>query len=183
MKFISLAMNTIINLVDRMNESIGKLVSWLVLAMVVVTFGIVVMRYLFNMGSIQAQESVIYMHALVFMFAAASTLKQDGHVRVDIFYGKMTIKKKAVINLFGNLLLLIPTSLFILWSSWEYVMSAWKINESSAEAGGLPGIYLLKTAILIFASMLILQGIAEIFKSLKTIFTQKNHTNNALAGK
>ena len=167
MKYFSL-LSTII---DQINDIIGKVASWLVVSMVFVTFGIVVMRYVFNIGSIQAQESVIYMHATLFLLAAATTLKQDAHVRVDIFYGKMTIKKQAIVNFLGNLFLLIPVCAFILWSSWEYVTDAWEIKETSREAGGLPGVYLVKTLIIIFSSMLILQGIAEMVKSAKAFFT------------
>ena len=162
--------------IDQINDTVGKLASWLVVFMVFVTFGIVVMRYVFNIGSIQAQESVIYMHATLFLLAAATTLKQDAHVRVDIFYGKMSIKKQAVVNFLGNLLLLIPVCVFILWASWEYVADAWEIKETSREAGGLPGVYLVKTLIIIFTSMLILQGIAEIFKNLNTIFSKTENT-------
>lgn len=165
--------------IDQINSSIGRAVSWLVVIMVFVTFGVVVMRYLFNTGSIQAQESIIYMHAVVFMLAAASTLKQDGHVRVDIFYGKMSVKKKALVNLLGNLFLLIPVSAFILWSSWDYVLESWDIRETSREAGGLPWIYLLKSVIIIFTSMLILQGIAEILKSLIALFSRQQSTSSS----
>ncbi|MDH3325893.1 MAG: TRAP transporter small permease subunit [Gammaproteobacteria bacterium] len=172
MKFLTLAAKTSSSIIDRTNQAVGKTISWLVVLMVLITFSIVVMRYLFNSGSIQAQESVIYMHAVVFMLAAASTLKQDGHVRVDIFYGKMSLRNKAIVNFLGNLFLVIPVCTFILWSSWEYVFDAWEIKETSREAGGLPGVYLLKSVIIIFTGMLILQGIAEALKSLLIIFSK-----------
>jgi len=171
MNLIVTIVQTAISWIDKLNELIGKAVSWLVVLMVLVTFSIVVMRYLFNTGSIQAQESVIYMHAILFMLAAATTFKQDAHVRVDIFYGKMSNRKKAVVNFFGNLLMLLPLCSFILWSSWEYVSSAWEVHESSREAGGLPWLYLLKSVIPIFTILLILQSISEIGKSLLTLFS------------
>jgi len=176
MKFLSLTSKAVSTGIDYVNDVISRTAAWLVVAMVVVTFGIVVMRYLFNIGSIQAQESVIYMHAIVFMLAAASTLKQDGHVRVDIFYSKMSVRKKALVNFFGNLFLLIPVCIFILWNSWEYVLNAWNIKEGSREAGGLPWVYLLKTVMIFFAVMLILQGISEMLKSLKSFFSPEKST-------
>ena len=137
--------------------------------MVLVTFFIVVMRYVFNEGSIALQESVVYMHALVFMLGAAYTLQKNEHVRVDIFYRKMSPRIKALINILGILILLLPVCGFIFWSSWEYVLDAWELKEGSREAGGLPWLYLLKSSILIMSALLILQGIAELLKNLLRI--------------
>jgi len=158
--------------ISQINEWIGKTIAWLTLGMVLVTFIIVVMRYVFNEGSIALQESVIYMHAIVFMLGAAYTLNHDGHVRVDIFYGKMSARKKALTNLFGNIFFLIPVCSFILWSSWEYVLDAWEIKESSREAGGLPWIYLLKTSIIFMGCLLIIQAIANILSNFADIFSK-----------
>ena len=161
-----------INFIDSINEHIGKTISWLTLFMVLVMFGIVVMRYVFNEGSIAVQESVMYMHALVFMLGAAFTLKRDGHVRVDIFYNRMSNRGKSLVNLLGNLLLLLPVCIFIFWSSWDYVIEAWRIKESSREAGGLPWIYLLKTSILIMATLLILQAFANMLRDISSIINK-----------
>ena len=157
-----------INLIDSLNEWVGRTVSWLTLAMVLVTFAIVVLRYAFNVGWIAMQESVAYMHAIVFMVAAAYTLKHDGHVRVDIIYQRCSTKTKGWIDFFGALLLLMPVTGFILWSGWEYVGNSWAIKESSRNSGGLPGVYLIKTSILIMAGLLILQGLALAARSLLT---------------
>lgn len=154
--------------IDKMNEWIGRTVSWLTLAMVLVTFAIVIFRYAFNVGWIAMQESVAYMHTLVFMLGAAYTLKLDGHVRVDIIYQRFSVKGRAWIDLFGTLFLLLPVAGFILWSSWEYVSESWEIRESSRNSGGLPGVYLLKTSILTMAILLILQGISLALSSLMT---------------
>ena len=159
------------NIIDFINEQTGRAISWFTLIMVLVMFSIVVMRYLFNEGSIAAQESVMYMHALVFMLGAAFTLKRDGHVRVDIFYSKMSNRGKSIVNFLGNLFLLIPVCTFIFWSSWDYVMEAWRIKESSREAGGLPWTYLLKISILIMAALLIMQAIADMLRNLLNIFS------------
>lgn len=139
----------------------GQLIAWLTLLMVLITFSIVVLRYGFASGSIAMQESVVYMHALVFLIGIPYTLKYDGHVRVDIFYSKMTPRNKAWVNLFGTLLLLLPVTLFIAWVSWDYVIASWEMREESGEAGGLPGVYLLKANILLMTLLLLTQGISQ----------------------
>ncbi len=160
----------LLHAIDAITELLGKAVSWLTLLMVLLTFGIVVLRYGFNLGWIAMQESVLYFHGLVFMLGAAYTLKHDGHVRVDIFYQRYSVKQKAYLNLFGSLILLLPVCVFIFFISFNYVESSWQIMESSSEAGGLPLVYLNKSLILLLAVSLSLQGLAEIFRNLLTLF-------------
>ena len=152
--------------IDAVNEWTGRTVSWLTLFMVLVTFLVVVLRYAFNMGWIAMQESIIYMHAVVFLLGGAYTLKHDGHVRVDIFYRTMPVRRQAVVNLLGTLLLLMPTFGFILWVSWNYVAESWIVLEASREAGGIAGVYLLKSVILVMAVAMLLQGVAEVLRNL-----------------
>ncbi|MCV6590718.1 MAG: TRAP transporter small permease subunit [Marinobacterium sp.] len=159
---------------DQFSEWTGNFISWLTLAMVLVTFVVVVMRYLFNTGNIALQESVIYMHSFVFLLGAAYTLKHDGHVRVDIFYRPMGEKGKAIINLIGTLCLLLPVAGFILYISWDYVASSWALKEGSQEAGGLDFRYILKGAIIAMPVIIILQGIAELIRSI-LILAGKEH--------
>jgi len=180
---MSLLIKTLINSshqLEKITDITGRYVSWLTLAMVLMTFSIVILRYVFNTGWIAMQEAVTYMHASVFMLAAAYTLQLDAHVRVDIFYQKMSATGKAIINLLGTFLFLLPVCGFILWVSWEYVLNAWEIKESSREAGGLPGVYLLKTQIIIMAILLITQGIAIVLKTIIQLFdvsaTHNNHS-------
>ncbi len=151
------------------NQVIGKSIPWLCLLMVLITFTVVVLRYAFNFGNIALQESIIYMHASVFMLAAAYTLNREQHVRVDIFYHKFTKHRKAWVNIVGTLLFLLPLSGFILWSSSEYVITSWTLREGSREAGGLPYVYLLKSNILAFAILLIIQGLSDLFKNILII--------------
>lgn len=155
--------------IDRFSEITGRCVAWLTLAMVLVTFTVVTLRYLFDTGFIWMQETVLWMHALVFLLAAAYTLEHDEHVRVDIFYRKMTPRGRAVVNLSGSLLLLVPTAAFIFVTSLEFVTSAWRVAESSPEAGGLQGLYLLKTAIPLAAALLLLQAMAWILRSVAVL--------------
>lgn len=146
---------------DRINEITGRLIAWLTLAMVAVTFAVVLLRYLFNTGWIAMQESITFMHALVFMLGAAYTLKHEGHVRVDIFYRKFSPRKRALVDLSGFLFLLLPVTLFIFWISWDYVATSWALLEGSREAGGLPGVFLLKSALLLMPLLLLLQGLSQ----------------------
>ena len=151
--------------VDATIRLIGELVSWLSLAMVLVTFLVVVLRYAFDSGSIALQESVTYLHATLFMLAIAYTLGRNGHVRVDIFYQRMGPRARAWVDLVGTLVLLIPVCVLILWLGWRYVGDSWAVREGSREAGGLPGVYLLKTLILLMPALLLLQGLAWVARS------------------
>jgi len=155
---------------EKISVFSGQTISWLTLLMVLTTFAIVVLRYAFEMGWVAMQESVIYMYALVFLIGIPYTLKQDGHVRVDIFYCNMSLRSKAWINLLGNIFLLIPVTLFIAWISWDYVAASWALKEQSGEAGGLPGVYLLKSSILIMTLLLLIQGISQILFNFIFLF-------------
>jgi len=158
-----------ISIIDLITESIGRVIAWLTLLMVVVSFAIVVLRYGFNLGWIAMQESVLYFHGIVFMLGAGYTLKHDGHVRVDIFYQKFSLKKKAFVNLFGAIFLLLPVCIAIFYVSFDYVAASWRIMEKSSEAGGLPLVYLNKSLILALSLALPLQGFAEIFRNILII--------------
>jgi TRAP-type mannitol/chloroaromatic compound transport system permease small subunit len=140
--------------------------------MTLITFVVVVLRYGFDTGWIALQESVMYLHAFLFMLGAAYTLGDDAHVRVDIFYRRFSAKKKALVNLFGALLLLLPTCIFIIVMSWDYVATSWRLLESSKEAGGLPLVFVLKSLIPIFCGLLILQGIADILRNTQVLTKQ-----------
>jgi len=162
-------LSQVINKIDALTEFVGRSIAWLTLAMMIVMFTVVVLRYLFNTGMIAMQESVMYLHAAVFMVAAGYTLKHDGHVRVDIFYREMSEKKKALVDLLGTVCLLIPVTLFIASISFDYVMNSWAVMEGSPEAGGIPAVFLLKTLILVMVGLLLLQGIAEGLRNLLVV--------------
>lgn len=152
--------------IDKFNLGLCKLVSWFTLAMVIVTFLIVVLRYGFNLGWIAMQESVMYLHAMVFMLGAAHTLRANEHVRVDIFYRQMSTKAKARVDIAGAILFLLPVNLFVFFVCLDYVTGSWALLETSPEAGGLPLVFVLKSLLLVFASIMTLQGIAEILHNL-----------------
>jgi len=162
-------LSSVVQLLDSISEWTGRGISWLTLAMVFVTFIIVVMRYLFNVGNVALQESVVYMHSFVFLLGAAYTLKHDGHVRVDIFYRPMSEKGKAIVNILGTLVLLIPVTSFILWMSWDYVATSWSLLESSQEAGGLEYRYILKSALIVMPVLMLLQATSELLRNIMVL--------------
>ncbi|VAW68987.1 TRAP dicarboxylate transporter, DctQ subunit, unknown substrate 6 [hydrothermal vent metagenome] len=154
---------------EQIIELTGQLTSWLVLVMVLITFLVVLLRYLLDTGWVALQESISYLHSIVFLLGASYTLKHDGHVRVDIFYDRLSSKAKAWLNLLGHAFILMPVMVFIFWISWPYVADSWHVKESSREAGGMPGVYILKSFILLMAVLLMLQGLALILKSVMKI--------------
>lgn len=151
--------------VDALNERIGRALSWLTLAMVLVTFFVAVMRYGFAWGRVWIQESYVWMHGIVFMIGAGYTLLHNGHVRVDIFYRPASLRYRALVDLFGSLFLLLPMVVTVFVVSWPYVLESWRKLETSREAGGLPGLFLLKTVILLFCVLAGLQGLSLAAKS------------------
>ena len=157
-------------LIDASSDLIGRSTAWLTVGMVLLMALIVALRYLFQTGSIAMQESVIYVNALIFTLGAAYTLKEQGHVRVDIFYNRLGVKQKALVDLLGGLVFLLPFAGFIIWESWDYVSVSWRIKESSAELSGLPYVYLLKATSILLALLLIIQGISEILKAIVSIW-------------
>jgi TRAP-type mannitol/chloroaromatic compound transport system permease small subunit len=159
------------NLIDRFSETTGRLVSWLTLVMVVVTFVIVVMRYAFDAGLIWLQESVIWLHSAVFMLGAAYTLKHDEHVRVDVFYRSSSATRKAWVDLLGVLFFLLPVCGFLLVKSWDFAAVSWSMKEASRESGGLPYplVPIAKSILIAMPFVVGLQGVSLLLKSLMTI--------------
>ncbi len=157
--------------IDRVSIITGRAVSWLTLAMVLLTFVIVVLRYVFDIGLIWLQETLTWFHAVVFMLGAAYTLQQEEHVRVDIFYRNMSERRRAWVNLLGVIFFIFPMCAFFAWTSWGYVISSWSIGEVSINAGGLPYPFvpLLKSMLLLMPVAVALQGISLLLKSLMVI--------------
>ena len=155
--------------IDAIIEISGRTVAWLSLGMVVITCTVVVLRYGFDTGAIALQESVTYMHALVFMIGLSYALKHDRHVRVDLLFNRLSRRSRQRINLIGHLGLLLPICLVITMESFDYVMRSWAISEGSPEAGGIPGVYLLKTLIPLSALLLSMQAISEVFRTYRQL--------------
>src|SRR5262245_37819261 len=151
--------------IDRLTSGVGRAVAWLILVVVGLQFTLVVARYLFGLGSVWLTETVIYAHATLFMLAAAWTLLAGGHVRVDLFYADASARTKAMVDLIGALLLLLPFILVLIWLSVPYAARSWVILEHSQEASGLPIVFVLKSLIPVFAVLMALQGISQAIRA------------------
>ncbi|WP_163836021.1 TRAP transporter small permease subunit [Spartinivicinus ruber] len=171
---------TAVAIIDRITEAIGNFAAWFNLLLMTIVFVVVVLRYGFGFGSIAFQESAIYVHAFIFLAASGYTLKHNGHVRVDIFYCRFSSKTQALINCLGSLFLLIPVVLFIGWMSWSFVFESWRIYEGSSQAGGLPGVFVLKSFILVMVATLLLQGIGEFLRAILIIKNQDTPSNESI---
>ena len=145
---------------DAINRFVANVVRWLALFMVLVQFAIVVGRYVFGVNSIAAQESVLYMHATLFMLAAGYTLLVDKHVRVDVFYAKLSAAGQRRIEIFGHIFLLLPSMVALLYWSWPSVRNSWKILEGPISVGGIEAVFLLKSLIPAFCILIILQSLS-----------------------
>lgn len=163
------ALSTLAGFIDRLNEGLGRMVSWLTLFMVLMQFAIVVFHYIFREGSIFLQESLLYMHSMIFLAGAAYTLKHNGHVRVDVIYSRLSDKAKAWVNLVGSVIFLFPVLGVIGWMAWPYVFNSWQILEGSIETSGIQAVYLLKSMIILFVVSMALQAVSLMCHALLTI--------------
>ncbi|MVA96828.1 TRAP transporter small permease subunit [Nitratireductor sp. CAU 1489] len=159
-------MTALADWLDSVNRTVGNLVRWCAILMVLVQFGIVLLRYVFGISFIALSESVLYLHATLFMLGAGYTLLVDGHVRVDIFYAKASRQRQSAIDLFGHLALLIPSMTVLLVWSWPSVRNSWSILEGPISVGGIPASFLLKSLIPAFCVLLLIQSVACLLRDL-----------------
>lgn len=155
--------------IDQINETAGRLVAWLTTALVVLVMVDVISRYLFNTSKAWTIELEWHLFALIFLWGAGYAMKHDRHVRVDLFYSRFSPRDKALVNLIGGIIFLIPWCLLIIYSAWKYAMESFRIREMSPDPGGLPALYLIKFAIVIGVVLLFLQGIAEVLRAYLTL--------------
>jgi TRAP-type mannitol/chloroaromatic compound transport system permease small subunit len=174
-----------VNFVDRLSDRIGHLVGWMTTLMVLIVFYDTVMRYAFNKGNVALQELEWHLFAIVFLIGAAYTLKDEGHVRVDILYVSLSKKTKAWIDFLGMFVFLIPFSVMVILSTKGFIMNSWAIREISPDPGGLPARYVLKTMIPLGFSLLIVQGLSEAAKNFMIItgYTPKGTPNQKATSK
>jgi TRAP-type mannitol/chloroaromatic compound transport system permease small subunit len=151
--------------IDRATAAVGRAAMWLCLFIVLAEFTVVLLRYVFDVGFIRLQESILYAHGALFMLAAAWTLQVDGHVRVDIFYAQAKPRTRALINLAGVLVFLLPFAVALAVLATPYAARSWAILERSAQPSGLPFVFLSKTLIPVFAVLIGLQGIAQAIRA------------------
>ena len=164
-------MLTLADGLDTVNKAVATLVRWMVVLMVLIQFGIVLGRYVFGVNSIAVQESVLYLHATLFMLGAGYTLLVDGHVRVDIFYAKLSPIWKRRIDIFGHLFLLLPAMVTFIYWSWPSVRNSWSIFEGPISVGGIKAVFLLKSLIPAFCILVMLQSISIL---IRLIFGNRN---------
>jgi TRAP-type mannitol/chloroaromatic compound transport system permease small subunit len=168
---------TFLRVIDRLNNRIGVTVAWFALAMVLIQFLVVLLRYVFGVGSLFLQESIVYLHGAMFMLGSAYTLLHNGHVRVDVFYREANPRWKAKVDFAGHVLFLVPVCVLIFVYSWPYVINSWASLEGSRETSGIPAVFLLKTVVLIFCALMILQGLAQGLKALMVMTGQLRTTD------
>ncbi len=165
-------MQKIINFLDSVGEKIGVLVSWVAALLAIVIGFDVIIRYIFKFTYVWMIEIEIYLFGMIFLLASGYTFKYEKHVRVDVFYTKLSRKGKAWIDLLGGALLLIPWCYVVIVSSWYYGLSSFMIGEGSPQPGGLPALYVLKFCITLGFVFLLLQGISHMLKSIQIIFNK-----------
>lgn len=154
---------------DALNHRVGCAMAWCTAAAVVLMCANVVLRYLFNSGAPWQTELVLALHAATFLACMGYTLQAGEQVRVDVFYARFSPRRKAWVDLTGTLLLLFPLCAALVWFSWNFVASAWALHEASPEYGGLQGIFLLKTFLLIGPALLALQGLSLVLRALAVL--------------
>lgn len=164
-------LNQLLGWQNRFQSSVGHGVAWLTLLLVLLATLAVALRYGFDFSSTKLDESLLYVHALIFMLGLAYTYQQNQHVRVDVFYERASKRRKDWINLLGAVFFVLPMMGFIIWSGWGYVAASWAIQERSADASGLAYLYLLKSVILISAGLVLLQTLGFIVQYSLALFT------------
>ncbi len=172
----------LVNAIDWVNRGAGRIVAWLTLATVLICGAVVVLRYAAGIGEIWMQELYVWTHAMTFLLAAGFAYLLNAHVRVDIFYARMSPRGRAWVDLFGVVFLLFPWLALIAWTSWTYVAYSWATNEVSVQSNGMPAVYVLKASILGFVVLLGLQGIAWIGRCLLVLAGREPPPSETLTG-
>ncbi len=161
----------IVKFFDSTNELVGQIVSWLLVFMVINVFSVVILRYVFGFGAIWMQELYVWTHAIVFLLGSGYTLLHNGHVRIDLIYRTASSRYKAIIDVLGCLIFALPVLYIIFNKSIPMVERSWRVFEKSAEAGGLPGLFLFKSVLLIFCILFGIQFLSSLIKSIENLYS------------
>ena len=153
---------TILNKINHFTEYTTIRFFYLMFLTVIIN---ILLRYIFNINFIFLQELVMYMHAFIFLFGISICLKDNSHVRIDIFYNNLDIKTQSLIDKIGFTFFIIPFCIFVMYESTSMITRSWVMLESSSEPGGLPVVYILKSSIYIFSLLILLQAINKLFES------------------
>ena len=170
-------LNYLSKIVDSINHLVGIAVAWLTVLMVINVFVVVVLRYVFSIGFVWLQELYVWSHAAVFLLGAGYTLLHEGHVRIDVIYRKSSVSYKSIVNILGIIIFALPLLYLILEKSWPLISRSWENLERSAEAGGMPGVFILKSLIAVFAILFGLQFFSLLMKSLNDLLWGSNASN------
>ncbi len=162
-------MNNFQLLIEQIMNIISKLLVYILLSMIGLVILTIFLRYFFSIGSISIQELIMYFHASIFMLGISYTYKENSHVKIDILYNKLSEKNKTILSLIGDILLIIPFAIFIIFISFDMVSSSWSIFEGSSEAGGLDLVFILKSLIPLSGFLILLQALSELFKNLQIL--------------
>jgi TRAP-type mannitol/chloroaromatic compound transport system permease small subunit len=171
-----------VRIINRINETVGTFIAWLTVVMVLNVFIVVVLRYSFSLGWIWMQELYVWTHAVIFLLGAGYTLLHEGHVRIDVIYRDASEKFKAIVNIVGCFFFAAPLLFLLLDTSLPIIIRSWINLEKSSEAGGLPGIYLLKTVIGIFAILFALQFFAMFLQNILVLIDHRNKSKQQKMG-
>tara|TARA_B100001996_G_scaffold379302_1_gene364845 strand:+ start:938 stop:1438 length:501 start_codon:yes stop_codon:yes gene_type:complete len=162
-------MNNFQLLINQTMNIVRLLLVYILLLMIGLIILTIFLRYFFSIGSIAIQELIMYFHASIFMLGISYTYKENSHVKIDIFYNKLSKKNKNIFSLIGDILFVIPVAIFIILISFDMVGNSWKILEGSSEAGGLNLVFILKSLIPLSGFLILLQALSTLFKHLKDL--------------
>jgi len=151
-------------LIDKVIDNTTNILTYLLVSMIILVFITVIIRYMLNISYVALQELIMYFHALIFMFGLSYALKEKSHVKIDIIYNSLNKKNQYFISMLGTIIFIIPTSLFIVYSSMDMVTQSWSLLEGSSEAGGLDLVFILKSVIPIAGFLIFLQALSDIIK-------------------
>jgi len=169
------ALRALSRFIDGVNDRVGKTTAWLTTGMVLLTAYDTFMRYGFQKGNIALQELEWHLFGVIFLLAAGYTLKEDAHVRVDIFYTRLDERKRAWVNLVGTCIALLPFCALVIWSTKNFVLNSWGMREFSPDPGGLPARYVLKAMIPLGFALIALQGVSEAAKAILVLTKKEAH--------
>jgi TRAP-type mannitol/chloroaromatic compound transport system permease small subunit len=169
-------MDSVLKITGKVIDALGHLCSLLMVLMIMNVFYDVIMRYFFNDVSIGMQELEWHLFAAMFMFGIAYTMKEDAHVRVDVFYDTLSVKKQALVNIFGSLVFALPITLVILYYGWGYTFDAYQMGEGSADPGGLPHRWIVRSVIPVSSLFLVLAIIHVLLSNIQ-VLTNKDASN------
>lgn len=156
------ALAAFVRAADWLIRLVGRSAAWLILATVLICAGVALGRYLLGFGRIWLQELYVVCFAVCFMLVAPYAYATDSHIRIEILHQRWSERTRAWIEIAGCLVFLLPWLLLVWWASLPFVRLSWLVHEPSAQPGGLPALYLVKTVIPAFAVLMLLQALAMI---------------------